>query len=102
MPPTECRDDHFAGLLEALQRNNKAGLKSSKERKMDKKKANDAAAGGSSGGGGGGSIMDSLANKLKMRRKGISGLWPFLPSSTDDIMRSRTRVGRFAPPILRA
>ena len=53
------------------------GLKSVQEQKAEEKKnrqeANLAKASTGGGGGGGGDLMSDLANKLAMRRKGISG-----------------------------
>ena len=51
-------------------------MKSVREQKADEKKNKEAASkakAGKTGGGGGGDLMSDLANKLAMRRKGISG-----------------------------
>ena len=56
------------GLLSALNFNNKSKLKSAKDRKQNAKKDSSAAPAAA-----GGDMMSALANRLKMRRKGISG-----------------------------
>jgi WAS family protein 1 len=54
-------------------------LKSVREQKADEKKSKEAASKAKAGkaGGGGGDLMSDLANKLAMRRKGISGTKTF-------------------------
>ena len=79
-----------ASLMEAIRNaggSSKAGLKSVKEQKMEEKKAKqeeleNPGAGQSVSASGGGDLMSDLANKLAMRRKGISGK----PESTMDKM----------------
>ena len=52
---------------------NKGKLKSAHERKAEKKAAEEGGGGSSKPAAGGGNLMDSLANRLTLRRKGISG-----------------------------
>ena len=60
------------GLLAALRGNNKAGLKSAKERLAVKKQEEDQGLKAPAAGGGD-DIMGQLARRLSLRRKGISG-----------------------------
>lgn len=57
-------------------------MKSVREQKADEKKSKEAASKAKAGKaeGGGGDLMSDLANKLAMRRKGISGTKTFLLS----------------------
>ena len=50
-----------------------SGLKSVREQKAEEKKSKSAALKAGKAGKGGGDLMSDLANKLAMRRKGISG-----------------------------
>ena len=81
-PTSKTEEGGRASLMAAIRNaggSSKAGLKSLKDRKMEEKKAKqeveETSAGNGSGAAssGGGDLMSDLANKLAMRRKGISG-----------------------------
>eukprot|EP00039_Didymoeca_costata_P018699 m.334591 g.334591 ORF g.334591 m.334591 type:complete len:505 (-) comp17392_c0_seq1:151-1665(-) len=69
--PVPEPQDGRGGLLAQIRMNNKAKLKTVQERKLEKKKEAETVAPPSSGGGM--DLMGALANKLKLRRKGIAG-----------------------------